>query len=143
MHPVEEYQDIITLTVNGLNECEIVTLAGRRVDVKLSYNPGEDRKLVSLEIKWAGDKMRKRKPASSRVGPQATDWAVAVGEKMLEWGICPRESGSPVPLLSSPGERERNAVIANKVEVNMLQFCSVSNFLSHTTLSIKREVYFS
>ena len=25
----------------------------------------------------------------------------------------------------------------------MLQFCSVSNSLSHTTLSIKREVYFS
>ena len=27
--------------------------------------------------------------------------------------------------------------------VNMLQFCSVSNSLSHTTLSIKWEVYFS
>ncbi len=33
------------MTVDGLNECEIVTLAGRRVDVKLLYNPGEVRQL--------------------------------------------------------------------------------------------------
>ena len=39
------------MTVNGLNECEIVTLAKRRVDVKLLYNPGEDRKTVS----WRSD----------------------------------------------------------------------------------------
>ena len=45
------------------------------------------------------------------------DWAVGVeslrlvGEKMLEWGPCPREAGTPGPWLSSPGERERNAVI--------------------------------
>ena len=32
-----------------------------------------------------------------------------VGEKMLEWGTCPREAGPPGPRLSSPGERERNA----------------------------------
>ena len=54
---------------------------------------------------------------------------------------CPREAGPPGPRLSSPGER--NAVIANRVGVNMLQFCSVSNSLSHTSLSIKWEVYFS
>ena len=47
------------------------------------------------------------------------------------------------PRLSSPGERERNAVMANRVGVNMLQFCSVSNSLSHATFSIKWEVYFS
>ena len=45
--------------------------------------------------------------------------------------------------LSSPGERKRNAVMANRVGVNMLQFYSVSNSLSHTTLSIKWEVYIS
>ena len=66
-----------------------------------------------------------------------------VGEKMLDWGTCPRETGSPGLRLSSSRERERNAVIANRVGVNMLQFCSVSNSLSHTTLSIKWEVYFS
>ena len=62
---------------------------------------------------------------------------------MLEWGPCPREAGPTGPRLSSPGERERNTVMANRLGVNMLQFCSVSNSLSHTTLSIKWEVYFS
>ena len=77
-------------------ECEIETLAGRRVDVKLLYNPG----------------YRKFK---------------SVGEKMLEWRPCPREAGPPGPRLSSPGEREGNAVMAIRVGVNMFQFCSVSN----------------
>ena len=62
---------------------------------------------------------------------------------MLEWRPCPREYGSPGHELSSPGERERNTVMAIRVGVNMLQFCSVSSSLSHTTLSIKWEVYFS
>ena len=66
-----------------------------------------------------------------------------VGKKMLDWGTCPREAVPEGPRLSSPKERERNAVMANRVEVNMMQFCSVSNSLSHTTLSIKWEVYFS
>ena len=98
---------------------------------------------ISLEIRSVGHKMQQRKPAPSRVGPQAPDWAVAVGEKMLDWGRCPREAGPPGPRLSSPGERERNAVMANRVGFNMLQLYSVSNSLSHTTLSINREVYFS
>ena len=67
----------------------------------------------------------------------------SVGEKMLEWRPCHREAGPSGPRLSSPGERERNAVMAIRVGVNMLQFCSASNSLSHTTLSIKWEVYFS
>ena len=66
-----------------------------------------------------------------------------VGEKILDWGICPREPGPPGPRLSSPGKREKNTVVAIGVGVNMLQFCSVPNSLSHTTLSIKWEVYFS
>ena len=66
-----------------------------------------------------------------------------VGEKMLEWGTCPREAGPPGHQLSSPGEWERNAVMAIRVGVNVLQFCSVSNSLSHTTFLIKWEVYFS
>ncbi len=56
MHPVEEYQDIITLTVDGLNESEIMMLAGRRVCVKLLYNPGEDRKSVS----WGSDELERK-----------------------------------------------------------------------------------
>ena len=66
-----------------------------------------------------------------------------VGEKMLEWGTCPRDAVPPGPWLSSPGERERNAVEAIRVGVNMLKFCSVSISLSHITFSIKWEVYFS
>ena len=50
---------------------------------------------------------------------------------------------APRPPVEQPGERERNTVMAIRVGVNMLQFCSVSNSLSHTTLSIKGEVYFS
>ena len=62
---------------------------------------------------------------------------------MLEWGPCPRKAGPPGPRLSSPEERERNTVMAIRVGVNMLLFCLVPNSLSHTTLSIKWEVYFS
>ena len=80
----------------GWIECKIVTLAGRRVDVKLLYDPSDKKFRL-------------------------------VGEKMLEWGPCPRKAGPPGPGLSSPGERQRNAVMAIRVGVNMLQFCSVSN----------------
>ena len=87
------------------------------------------------------------------MGPQVPDWAVAVGDQ-TSWRTdhlredagmrtCPREAWPPGPRLSSPGERKRNMVLANRVGVNMLQFYSVSNSLSHTTLSIKWEVYFS
>ena len=34
---------------------------------------------------------------------------------MLEREACPREAGPPGPRLSSPGERERNAVMAIRV----------------------------
>ena len=69
----------------------------------------------------------------------------SVGEKMLEWEpALIREAGSPGPRLSSPGERERKAVITRRVEGSICcSLCSVSNSLSHTTLSIKWEVYFS
>ena len=78
--------------------------------------------------------------------PRLNSWSSepqSVREKMLEWGPCPRKAGPPGPQLSSPGEQERNAIMAMRVGVNMLQFCSVSNSISHTTLSIKWEVYFS
>ena len=43
-----------------------------------------------------------------------------------------QRSGPPGLRLSNPGERKRNAAMANRMRVNMLQFCSVSNSLSHT-----------
>ena len=58
---------------------------------------------------------------------------------------------APGTRLSSPGERETNAVIAIRVGVSMLQFCSVSPTPSHSKtfsnpfdpFQIKWEVYFS
>ena len=76
-------------------------------------------------------------PPINQFGYQ-TSWRENAGMR-----TCPREASPPGPRLSSRGERERNAVMANRVGVNMLQFCSVSNSLSHTTISIKWEVYFS
>ena len=61
---------------------------------------------------------------------------------------CSRENQHPAewtpgPRLSGPGEWERNAVMAIRVEVNMLPFCSVSSSLSRTTLSNKvRGIFF-
>ena len=57
---------------------------------------------------------------------------------------CPREAGHPGPRLSSPGERERHTAMSGGAgEVNILQFCSVSNSLSRTQpFQIKGEVYF-
>ena len=56
----------------------------------------------------------------------------------------PAEAGPPGPRLSVPWERERKAVIARRVGGSICRsLCSVSNSLSHTTISIKWEVYFS
>ena len=55
----------------------------------------------------------------------------------------PVESWAPGLRLSSPGKQERNADGHKSGEVNMLQFCSVSNSLSHTPLSNKvRGIFF-
>ena len=102
----------------------------KKVGVKLLYNSVHS---------WGSDEIETRCGRKN----QAPDWAVAVANKMLDWGTCPWEAGPPGPRLSSPEEWERNVVMANRVGVNMLQFCLVSNSLSHTTLSIKWEVYFS
>ncbi len=54
-----------------------------------------------------------------------------------------QRSGPAGLRLSSPGERERHNADGHKaVEVNILQFCSVSNSLSHATFQIKGDVYF-
>ena len=58
---------------------------------------------------------------------------------------CGRESQYPAEWalrLSNPRKQERNTVMANRVRVNMLQFCSVSNYLSHATFQIKWVIFF-
>ena len=121
--------------------------------VELLYNSAG----TGSQLVWRPDQLETRcgresqHPAEGAWGPpieqlqlgirpvgEQTSW-----EKMLVWRTCPREAWPPGPRLSSPGERKRNAVMANRVGVNMLQFCSVSNSLSHTTFQIKWEVYFS
>ena len=72
-------------------------------------------------ISWGSDEFERRcgreNQHPERLGPQAFGWGRRTGKKIQ--------------------------LVANRVRVNMLQFCSVSNSLSHTTLSIKWEVYFS
>ena len=108
---------IITLTVDGLNECNCD--AHEKVDVELLYNSVK----TGSQLVWKPDQL-----------------VIRCGrENQHPERLCP-----PSPRLSSPGERERNAVMANRVGVNMLQFCSVSNSLSHTTISNKmRGIFFS
>ena len=65
-------------------------------------------------------------------------WQDAVEEARIQ------RSGPLGPRLSSTRERERNTVMANRVRVNMLQFCSDSNSLAHANLADKvRGTYFS
>ena len=92
----------------------------------------------SQEEEWASNYYITRVKTGSQ---QLGIWRV--GAKMRSRKLASREAGPPGPRLSSPGEWERNAVMTNRVGVNMLQFCSVSNSLSHTTFSIKWVVYFS
>ena len=96
VHPVEEYQDIINLTVDGLNECEIVMPTRRRW--ALNYSIAQ---CTGNSITWGSDELEIR---------------------------CGRENQHPERLglrLSSPGEWERNAVMATQ------------------PFQIKWEVYFS
>ena len=86
------------------------------VDVELLLN-SVHRKFNQLGSRWVGDKMRERKPAPREAGPPGPGWAA-------------QENG-------------KETLMAIRVGVNMWQFCLVSNFLSHTTLSIKWEVCFS
>ena len=61
---------------------------------------------------------------------------------------CGRENQHPAewapgPRLSNPGEWERNAVMANRVEVNMLQSVPFPTPYRTQLFQIKWEVYFS
>ena len=67
----------------------------------------------------------------------------------LEWRCwneepCPSRSRAPRAPVEQPRKtRKLGCDNPNSCGVNMLLFCSVSNSHSHTTLSIKWEVYFS
>ena len=53
------------------------------------------------------------------------------------------EEKAPRPPIEQPRKTGKKAVMANRVGVNMLQFCSASYSLSHTTISNKvRGIFF-
>ena len=102
-----------TLTVEGLNWVRIVTLARSRWMSNYYITPATG----------SPDLLEKRCWNENHV---------------------PAEVGPPGPLLNSPGEQERKVVIARRAGGSICcSLFSVSNSLSHTTLSIKWEVYFS
>ena len=88
----------------------------KKVGVELLYNSVKTGSQFEDQTRWWQDAVKKA----------STQQSVPLGSR-----------------LSSPGKRGRNTVMANRVGVNMLQFCSVSNSLSHTNLSNKvRGIFF-
>ena len=80
---------------------------------------------------------------SGRLKYYITRWWQEVSELEYKEVEDKMRSGPLCPQLSSSRERERNTVRVNRMRVNMLQFCSVSNSLSHMNLSNKvRGIYF-
>ena len=79
---------------------------------QLETTCGEDRKSESFgdQKRWRNDAVEKTAP-SRELSPRASSWATL--------------------------ENGKETLMALRVGVNMLQFCSVSNSLSHTTLSNK------
>ena len=123
--------------MNGLNECDCDVY--KKVDVKLLYN----------SVK-TGDQLERRCARESQhlaggaSGPPIESLEIRpVGEKMLDWGTCPREVGPQGPQLSSPGERERNTD-GHKSGGSICSSSVWSPTPSHTQpFQIKWEVYFS
>ena len=127
MHPVEEYQDynLDRGQVEWVWNCDAHK---KKVGVELLYN-SVHRKFNQLETRCSWESQHPSegalRPPINQFGDQRS-W-----KEDAEMRTCPREAGPTGSRLSSPGERERNVVTANRVGVNMLQFCSVSNS-SHT-----------
>ena len=90
------------------------------------------------DIEWAIELLYNSVKTGSQFGDQTRWWQDAVEEASTQ------QSGPPGLRLSSPGERERHTAMSGGAgDVNMLQFCSVSNSLLHTNLSNKVRAIFS
>ena len=98
--------------------------------IELLYN------LVRTGSQWVGDQMSERQDviekATTRqkgpLGPPTEFWRPA-GENMLEWEHVP-ERLSLRAMVEQPWRTRKTTLMAIRVGVNMLQFCSVSNPLS-------------
>ena len=143
MHLLKKYRNINS-TVDGLNECDC-DIHKKKVGVELLYNSVRW-KFNQLETRCGRETQHPTDgtliPPINQFGDQ-TSW----GSRELEKWCCRENStqqkGPSGPRLRSLGEQERNTVMAIGMGENMLQFRSVYNSLSHTTLSIKWELYFS
>ena len=102
------------------------------------YNPGEDRKSDELESRCGRENQH---PVEGALRPRLSScsWRENAGMRtMSQRGWAPR------PPVEQPRRTRKKRCYSHKSGgVNMLQFCSVSNSPSHTTLSIKWEVDFS
>ena len=105
------------------------------VDVKLLYN-WVHRKFNQF---WRRDAVEKA--STQQKGPW--DPRLSFGDQTscrqdaVEKASTQQRAGPPGLRLNIPGERERHSDGHKSGEVDMLQFCSVSNSLSYTTLSNK------
>ena len=90
MHPVEEYQDIITLTMDWLNESKIVMSIRRRWTLNYYIT-----QCTGNSISWASDELERRcwieEHVPERLGSQAPGWAAQENRKEtrlwpIEWG---------------------------------------------------------
>ena len=126
MHPVD--QDIITLTEDRLNECEIVTPTRRRWTLNYYIT-----QCTGNSISWRQDAVEKA--STQQREPSGPDWAVWRSDELEI--RCGRENQHPERLGSqAPGwavqeNGKETRLWPIRVGVNMLQFCSVSNS-SHT-----------
>ena len=107
----------------------------KKVDVKLLYN-SVHRKFNQLKTRCSWESQH---PAEGILRPPIKQLGFRpVGEKRLDWGICPRWAGRQAPgWAAQENGKETRLWTIELVGVNMLQFCSVYNSLSHTTLSNK------
>ena len=112
----------------------------KKVGIELLYNPVH-RKFNQLETRCGRESQHPGegalRPPINQFGDQMS-WREDAGMR-----TCPREAGPQVPGWAAQENGKETRLWPIEWGVNMLQFCSVSNSLSHTTLSIKWEVYFS
>ena len=111
----------------------------KKVDIELSYY-SVHRKFNRLETRCGRESQH---PAEGTLWPPINQLRIRlVGDKILDWGSYSREAVSPGPGWAAQ-ENGKETLLAIRVGVNMLQFCSVANSLSHTTLSNKvRGIFF-
>ena len=134
MHPVEEYQAIRgDLDCRGLELSAKLWRSQEEEWTSNYYITPATGSSSQLEVRCCTENQH-----PSEVDLRTPDWAVEVqslrwvGENMLEWGPFPREARPPGPRLSSPGERERNAVMSIRVGVQYVAVLFSLQLTSHT-----------